>query len=498
MSMTSLLLRGLAIVLLGVSCFTSNPTYAGPAPQPARKVALVIGNSAYDGADRLISPANDVKLVGDTLRQLGFETRVATDLSQEEFKAAVAWLAQSSKGAQVSLFYFAGHGFESGGDNFLVPVHAGVPIRAMTRPILLDRAIRVGYVRSKVMPSAPTSFIAVIDACRVPSRGNAGPGLKPEKVGQGELIAFSTADQAPAFDSMRNFGSAIDNSPFAYYLAMNMKAPGATIKHTLDLVQQQVAELTGGQQRPWISSGLIGDVPLGAQYMVASSVPTGKAADVTRGGATRGTTPVPAAAVAASAPIAAQPAMPPGNAAAGVHVPPYLVDQLTKYRENANTPSVAPQQTPQAQRANAWDDAEARITQAAQRADRNDIAALRARGNDAAALTTLGMIYEYGYGVPRDPKAAVNLYKRAANTGYPIAQTLLGEIYFEGKLAQRDYAESEKWLARAASQDYTRARLDLAQVRATRGQGGANGMQNWADAASIMLDSVRRQQQYGR
>ena len=126
MSMTSLLLRGLAIVLLGVSCFTSNPTYAGPAPQPARKVALVIGNSAYDGADRLISPANDVKLVGDTLRQLGFETRVATDLSQEEFKAAVAWLAQSSKGAQVSLFYFAGHGFESGGDNFLVPVHAGV------------------------------------------------------------------------------------------------------------------------------------------------------------------------------------------------------------------------------------------------------------------------------------------------------------------------------------------------------------------------------------
>ncbi|WP_185776615.1 tetratricopeptide repeat protein [Pandoraea apista] len=190
--------------------------------------------------------------------------------------------------------------------------------------------------------------------------------------------------------------------------------------------------------------------------------------------------------------------MPPGNAAAGVHVPPYLVDQLTKYRENANTPSVAPQQTPQAQRANAWDDAEARITQAAQRADRNDIAALRARGNDAAALTTLGMIYEYGYGVPRDPKAAVNLYKRAANTGYPIAQTLLGEIYFEGKLAQRDYAESEKWLARAASQDYTRARLDLAQVRATRGQGGANGMQNWADAASIMLDSVRRQQQYGR
>ena len=496
MLMTSFLLRGLAVVLLAASFFSSSQIYAAPAPQPARKVALVVGNSSYDGADRLIAPANDVKLIGDTLRQLGFETRVTTDLSQEEFKAAVAWLAQASKGAQVSLFYFAGHGFESGGDNFLVPVHAGVPIRAMTRPLLLERAIRLGYVRSKVMPSAPTSFIAVIDACRVPSRGNAGPGLKPEKVGQGELIAFSTADQAPAYDSMRNFGnfgSAADNSPFAYYLAMNMKTPGATIKHALDLVQQQVAELTGGQQRPWIASGLIGDVPLGAQYMVASNVPTGKTGDATRGGATRGTT-------AASAP---QAATPPGSTVATAHVPPYLVGQLTKYRENASAPSVSPQQTPQADRANAWDDAEMRITQAAQRADRNDIAALRARGNDAAALTTLGLIYEYGYGVPRDGKAAVNFYKRAANTGYPIAQTLLGEIYFEGKLAQRDYAESEKWLARAASQDYARARIDLAQVRATRGQGGGNGMQNWADAASIMLDSVRRQQQqvqqqYGR
>ncbi|MDM8359526.1 caspase family protein, partial [Pandoraea communis] len=267
MPMTSLLLRGLTLVLLCASCLSPTLSQAAPAPQPARKVALVVGNSSYDGADRLIAPANDVKLISDTLRQLGFETRVATDVSQEEFRTAVAWLAQASKGAQVSLFYFAGHGFESGGDNFLVPVHAGVPIRAMTRPILLERALRLGYVRSKVMPSAPTSFIAVIDACRVPSRGNAGPGLKPEKVGQGELIAFSTADQAPAYDSMRNFGSfgsAADNSPFAYYLAMNMKTPGATIKHTLDLVQQQVAELTGGQQRPWISSGLIGDVPLGA------------------------------------------------------------------------------------------------------------------------------------------------------------------------------------------------------------------------------------------
>ncbi|WP_087688336.1 MULTISPECIES: caspase family protein [unclassified Pandoraea] len=421
---------------------------SAPTPAPARKVALVVGNSGYDGGDRLISPAGDAKLMGEAFRQLGFETKIAQDLSLEEFNAATDWLTQRARGAQVAVLYYAGHGFEAGGDNFLVPVHTGVPVSAMTRKLLLERASRLAAVRMKVMASSPASFIALIDACRVPSRGPTGPGLKPEKVGQGELIAFSTADQAAAYDSMRTFGKAIDNSPFAYYLAMNVKAPGATIKHALELTQQQVTEITGGHQRPWIASGLIGDVPLAAQYLVASNPVTPRNA--------------PQAATVRGAP----------NSVGGP--------------SNDGT---------QAQRANAWDDAEYRLSVAAQRADRNDIAALRARKSDPAALTTLGMIYEEGYGVPADRKSAMTYYRRAAGMGYPIAQTLLGEAYFEGKVVQRDYAEAEKWFARASSQDYTRARLDLAHVRMVRGQGAGGGMQNWADAASIMIDSLKRQQQ---
>ncbi|VVD91480.1 Secretory immunoglobulin A-binding protein EsiB [Pandoraea pneumonica] len=448
------LLRCLFALLCAMTVATASSAASPVAPAPARKVALIVGNSGYDGGDRLVSPAGDAKLMGEAFRQLGFETKVAQDLSLEEFNASTDWLAQRARGAQVAVLYYAGHGFESGGDNFLVPVHTGVPVSAMTRKLLLERASRLAAVRMKVMASSPASFIALIDACRVPSRGATGPGLKPEKVGQGELIAFSTADQAAAYDSMRTFGQAIDNSPFAYYLAMNVKAPGATIKHALELTQQQVTEITGGHQRPWIASGLIGDVPLAAQYLVASN--------------------------------------PASNPAT-----PHNAPQAGAVRGTSNTNSVGGPSNDgtQAQRANAWDDAEYRITTAAQRADRNDIATLRARKTDPSALTTLGMIFEEGYGVTADRKSAMTFYRRAADMGYPIAQTLLGEAYFEGKAVQRDYAEAEKWFARAASQDYTRARLDLAHVRAIRGQGAGGGMQNWGDAAKIMIDSLNRQQQ---
>ncbi|WP_205193707.1 caspase family protein, partial [Burkholderia sp. LMG 13014] len=130
------------------------------------KVALVIGNAAYDGADRLGSPANDAALIGRTFTQLGFETRIGTDLTRDEFNASVDWLAARARGAQVAIFYYAGHGFESGGDNFLVPVKTGIPIAAMTRATLLQRGIRFNAVRAQVKASRPDAFVALIDACR--------------------------------------------------------------------------------------------------------------------------------------------------------------------------------------------------------------------------------------------------------------------------------------------------------------------------------------------
>ncbi|TDV11434.1 caspase family protein [Paraburkholderia caballeronis] len=452
------LLAGVALLLVPIG---NNAQAAAAVAASGGKVALVIGNSGYGGADRLLSPANDAKLIGDTLKQLGFDTRVDYDLSQDEFNASVDWLAGRARGARVVVFYYAGHGFESGGDNFLVPVKTGFAINAMTRLDLLEHAVRLNTVRTRVKAAGPAAFVALIDACRVPSRGPGGATLKHETVARGELIAFSTADQASAYDSMRTFGTAVDDGPFAYYLAMYLKAPDATIKGALEQTQQQVSDQTLGRQRPWIASGLLGDVTMAQAY--ASPLPAPVAA-APRSGPTRG---------AATAPAAA--------------------DDWRAAPKIGATPLPQTADTAADQRSDSWDDAEYRLTMASQHADREDIAALRARGDDPAALTTLGMIYEGGFGVRKDSRTAVAYYRRAAQKNYPIAQTLLGEVYFEGKLVPRDYHEAERWLARAAAQDHTRAKLDLAQLRAERGQGDAT--QNWANAISLMMKSVSRQSQ---
>lgn len=420
---------------------------------PATKVALVIGNGAYDGAGRLISPTHDARLIGDTLQGLGFNTRVVYDLSRDEFNGAIDWLAAHARGAQVVVLYYAGHGFEGGGDNFLVPVKTGLPVSTMTRVQLLERAIRLQGALARVNAAHPGSFIVLVDACRVPSRGAATPSLKREAAARGELIAYSTAAQSAAYDSMRSFGTAVDDGPFAYYLSMYMKAPGATIKGALEQTQQQVSDITRGEQRPWIESGLIGDVTL-AQDM--SNMPPASPPTVVTAAAPNQRTRGSAATTASS-----------------------------------TLPHAAPVDDAAASRADSWDGAEYRVTMAAHEASAADLRNLRARSQDPAALTTLGMMAAEGLGMKRDARAALAYYRRAAQANYPVAQTLLGEAYFEGKLTTRDLDEAEKWLARAASRDDTRAKLDLAQLRAERGQGDATG--NWAEAASLMIDSLNRQ-----
>jgi Caspase domain/Sel1 repeat len=492
-------IAGAAVAMAGMLCVTPYanaaaaakasagspaPVSAGPDTTHAAKGALVIGNSAYSGADRLMSPANDARLIGETLRGLGFDTRVDYDLSQDEFNGSIDWLATHARGAQVVVFYYAGHGFESAGDNFLVPVHAGVAINAMTRSLLLERAIRLKGALAKVRASQPASFIALIDACRVPSRGATTSTLKREPAARGELIAYSTATQAAAYDSMRTFGTPTDDGPFAYYLSMYMKAPNATIKGALEHTQQQVADITGGQQQPWIESGLIGDVTL-AQNLTGVAPPPVYAQVAPPNGPTRG-------AALAGTPRWATPATP-----ATVTVPATPAPVAPVAPVNANNPfNLQPLRNDPGtqQRADSWDDAELRITTAAHQSSRNDLQSLRSRAHDPVALTTLGMMSEEGLGVPRNPRAAMSYYRRGAEANYPIAQTLLGEAYFEGKLVPRDFDEAEKWLARAAAQDYTRARLDLSQLRAERGQG--NKAQNWADAMNLMIDRIRPRKPY--
>jgi len=407
----------------------------GPAqaaePGAGERVALVIGNGGYDGGDRLSTPVSDAQLIGDTFRQLGFETRISDDQTQEEFNQSVDWLARHARGAQVAVFYYAGHGFESHGDNFLVPVKTGIAVKAMTYADLLKHAIKLRTVRTEVNQSRPAVFVSLIDACREPSRGATTLRFKQEDAAHGELIAYSTADQAIAYDSMRAFGQPVDDSPFAYYLATYLKAPNATFKQALEQTQQQVADITGGQQTPWISSGLIHDFVVSRPLAMADTARPAPAVVAARG-MTRG-----------------EPA------------------------SDGNVGIMAPRSPDEQAAAATWAEAAYRIGQAAASADRMSIQALQARKGDPAALTVLGAIAEQGGGGSRvDPRLAIGYYRRAAALGYPIAETRLGEIYMEGQYLKRDYGLAQAWFAKAAAQHYRAAELDLALIRSQRNQAG--------------------------
>lgn len=423
---------------------------AGTAQAASAKVALVIGNATYEGADRLQTPVNDARLVGEALQGDGFETHVATNLTLEEFKAEVAWLARESETAGVVVFYFAGHGFESDGENFLVPVNAGAPVAELTHAMLVKRGLKLSAIRALIRHGHPPVMISFLDTCRTPSRG-AGPAtaLKHEQAAHGELIAYATGDNKIAYDSMRTFGQPVDDSPFAWFLAMNLKAQGLTLKQALEHTQQQVAQLSTGDQQPWIVSGLDGDLALadpapdrGAAFAVSPG----------RVGAARG--PVQAAGGEVAAAVTAR----------GSH------DDDT--------------------RADAWDDLEARIDEDARNADAASIAKLRSRAQhaDASAATTLGLIYESSGKTAAGKRSALAYYRKAAGQHFPVAQALLGEAYMEGSLAPRNLDAAEQLLAQAASVGLTRARLDLIQLRTQRGQ--ADSTEEMQAATKLIVERL--------
>ncbi|SDE40061.1 caspase family protein [Paraburkholderia lycopersici] len=445
--------------------------HASPVAAAGGKVALVIGNAAYDGSDRLQTPVNDARRVGDALRRLGFDVHVATNLSIEEFKAEVNWLADQSAQAGVVLFYFAGHGFESNGENFLVPVHAGAPVASMTHAMLVSRTLKLAAIRASIRHGSPPVTIALIDACRTSSRGGPVTVLKREPAAHGELIAYSTSNDGVAYDSMRTFGKAVDDSPFAWFLAPNLQMPGATIKQALEHTQQQVADVSAGGQQPWIASGLNGDFVLAAPAPArANGVMPPPSLKGDMRAASRGTR---------------------GRGGPGEEPLPALPQALAAVRHAALGSTTATADATDSDdgtaRADAWDDVDAHIANAARDANARSIAALRtrARQGDATAMTTLGLIYDTGAGGTHDRRAALAFYRQGAAHNFPVAQALLGETYMEGKLLPHDLDAAERLLAPAAAAGLTRARLDLFQVRAQHGQGDqAEEMQA---AASLMM-----------
>ncbi len=231
---------------------------AAPSVAPAplgKRVALVIGNSDYQKIGKLDNPTNDAKLIAGALQDAGF-TLVGggprLDLDKAGFDAAVQEFGNKLQGADVALFYYAGHGVQVRGSNFLAPINANP-----TKEADVDFQLVNADVVLRQMESAGTKLnLVMLDACRnnpLSGRGlrASGGGLAVMQAPEGTLISFATQPGALAQDGSDG------NSPYTKALAEVIRIPGLDILHSFNEVGLRVKKVTGGAQQPWQSSSPI-------------------------------------------------------------------------------------------------------------------------------------------------------------------------------------------------------------------------------------------------
>ena len=223
--------------------------WAGPAWAESR-VALVIGNGGYRSIAELVNPPNDARDVGDALRALGFDVQIAVDADQERMREDISVFAKKAAAADVSVFYYGGHGLQVASHNFLVPVDA--EFRALE-----DIDKRTVHFDDVLAAQAGGKGIHLIflDACRNNPVKNLNIPLQSAGLAQvgeaaGLLIAFATQPNNVAYDGAGR------NSPFTQAFLSHVATPGIDVSGLLIAVRRDVIAATGGAQVPWDNSSL--------------------------------------------------------------------------------------------------------------------------------------------------------------------------------------------------------------------------------------------------
>lgn len=225
-----------------------------------RRIALVIGNGAYQHVKQLKNPTNDAALLATTLRKLGFDVLVETDRSQVQMKRLIREFGRRLREAGgVGVFYFAGHGVQARGVNYLIPVDAEIQLEAD----LEDAGVNLNFVLNTMDDAQNTLNIAILDACRDNPFPNgsrsASVGLAQVRAPTGTLIAYATAPDSVAADG---HGA---NSPYAEELTKQMQVSGVLLETMFRRVAEEVSSRSGGRQEPWYSANVKGDFFFGGK-----------------------------------------------------------------------------------------------------------------------------------------------------------------------------------------------------------------------------------------
>jgi hypothetical protein len=247
-----------------------------PASAREPRVALVIGNSEYGPAiGKLKNPANDAKLMAETLKGLGFSVELVLDADQKAMKRAVksfgAKLREAGSEA-TGLFYYAGHGVQVDGTNFLLPVGAEIEAEADVE----IESIAADDVMTQMQSAGNAVNLVFLDACRnnplARTSRSATRGLARLDAPRGSFVGYSTAPGDVAAD-----GDGA-NSPYALALVGELKTPGISIEEAHRNVRAKVLAESGNKQTPWDSSSLTGPVVLTAKAAEPAPQPVVQAA----------------------------------------------------------------------------------------------------------------------------------------------------------------------------------------------------------------------------
>lgn len=236
------------------------------------RIALVIGNGSYKETAALKNTKNDAAEISAALRRLNFDVLYGVDLDKRAMERLIRQFDQKLTGTEIALFFYAGHGIQASGQNFLVPVDA----RLTAEGDLDFESLPLNLILRRMEREAKTSLI-LLDACRdnplarnlarrMGTRSSIiGQGLAEVKTGVGTLISFSTQPGNVALDGDGR------NSPYTTALLKHMESPGRDVLSILAAVRGDVVQATSGRQVPWEHTSLLG--PLVLRKPLSSQTP---------------------------------------------------------------------------------------------------------------------------------------------------------------------------------------------------------------------------------
>ena len=245
-------------------------TYNAPQPQPqpnpvpvitpdikddyGKRLALIIGNSNYAAGQMLKNPTNDATDIANKLESLGFDVMLAVNATHEQMDMKIEEFGTKAHQYDVALFYYAGHGIQSKGTNYLLPVDAQLQSEEQLR----YRCTPTNYVLDKLDASGCKMKIVILDACRNNPferswhRGANSRGLSIMNAPRGTLIAYATAPGDVANDGEGR------NSPYTEAILTMLNKPGVKLLDFFQGVTEQVIEATNTMQYPWTSQSITG------------------------------------------------------------------------------------------------------------------------------------------------------------------------------------------------------------------------------------------------